>query len=118
MKRTVTSICAALILGSSMLSAQNMNLWITDEGSGVSFNTGVPFYYPAPVTYYDGPIIVNGHHHHHGHKYKSRSKKMRKDLKKMRKARKKYYKAQRDYYRHAYGRHGYRHHHHDDDDDD
>lgn len=120
MKRTISAICASLILGTTMMSAQNLNLWMTDQGSGVLLNAGTPMYYPTPMIYYNTPVVVDGYHRHpRVHVDKKHNKKVRKQLKKMKKARKKYYKAQREYYRHVYDRrHGHRHHHDDDDDDD
>lgn len=90
MKSTILSLSAALLLGASSLSAQNVNLWLTTEGSGVQVTTGHSYLTPPPpparYIYTPAPKHYNG-------------KKWKKQMKKYRKAQKKYEKARRDLYR-------------------
>lgn len=75
------------MLGTAAVSAQNVNLWLTTEGSGIQFSTGDHHHrhLPPPPPY-----------HRHS---KKAAKKMHKKYKKMRKAQHEYYKARHDYYR-------------------
>lgn len=105
MKRTITAICTALIIGASAANAQQFSLWLTTDGAGIQLNSGTPYGPPPPPP-----------HHHYGRPeyrgdarhYRHVSKKMHKKYKKMRKAQREYQKARHDFYKHT-GRH---HHHH------
>lgn len=97
MKRTITALCAALIISTTAVSAQQFSLWLTTDGAGIQINSGMPYGPPPrPHHYYDGPEYHNGRHHH-----RHMSKKMRKKYKKMRKAQHEYQKARHDFYKHG-----------------
>ena len=105
MKRTITALCAALIISTTAVSAQQFSLWLTTDGAGIEINSGVPYGPPPrPHHYHGGPGFYNPHHH-----YRHPSKNMRKKYKKLRKAAREYQKARHDFYKH-----GHKHHHHDD----
>lgn len=106
MKRTITALCAALVISTTAVSAQQFSLWLTTDGAGIEINSGVPYGPPPrPHLYHGGPGFYNPHHH-----YRHASKKMRKKYKKLRKAAREYQKARHDFYKH-----GHKHHHHHDD---
>ncbi len=106
MKRTITALCAALIISTTAVSAQQFSLWLTTDGAGIEINSGVPYGPPPrPHPYHGGPGFYNPHHH-----YRHASKKMHKKYKKLRKAAREYQKARHDFYKH-----GHKHHHHHDD---
>lgn len=95
MKRTITAICAALIISTSAVSAQQFSLWLTTDGAGIQINSGAPYGPPPrPHHNYGWPEYHKPHHRH-------MSKKMRKKYKKMRKAEREYHKARHEFYKHG-----------------
>lgn len=67
MKRLLTFIVTILILSSTIVYAQDFNVWLTTEGSGMTFSTGSRYMPPPPPRH--------GRHHkklkrHHPKKHK------------------------------------------------
>lgn len=90
MRLSAFLLAASLLAGTASVGAQDINFWLTTEGSGIQIRTGSHHHHHTP------PPPPPRHHMHHGKKH---AKKIHKKYKKYRKAQKKYYKAQRDYYR-------------------
>lgn len=82
MKKTLLILLSCFLLSTTGISAQQVECWITTEGSGMHFSTGEVYHVPPPP-----------HHHHHGkyHKKHKHHKKHYKHYKKHKKHHKKHH---------------------------